>query len=87
MSRSTTIRSTFETDVLLSRTKVTIRIEENRKTKFTDLRVHSHLWFIRSDLLPEHFSPCNRKKWVHSPSFNFSVHAKIDQIVSTNVLP
>ena len=48
------------------------------------LRVHSHLKFIRRDLLPELFSPYNRKMGAH-PLLNFSVQANIDQTVSVNV--
>ena len=39
---------------------------------------------IRPELLSELFSPRNRKKWVHNPLLHFSVHAKVDQIVSVN---
>ena len=49
------------------------------------LMVHSHLQFIRHELLCELFSPSNRKKLVYNPLFNFSVHTKVDQISSVNV--
>ena len=45
------------------------------------IRVHSHLQFIRGELLHELFSPCNPTKWVQIPLLNFSVH---DQIASVN---
>ena len=51
------------------------------------LRVHSHLRFIRRELLHQLFSPHNHKKWVHNPLQNFSVHAKVDQIASVNAPP
>ena len=41
-------------------------------------RVHSHLRFIRHELLLEPFSP-------HNPFLNFSVHAKVDQISNVTV--
>ena len=41
------------------------------------LRVHSHLRFIRRELLRELFSPCNHEKWVHNPLLDFSVPAKV----------
>ena len=31
------------------------------------IMVHSHLQFIRRELLREHFSPHNPEKWVHNP--------------------
>ena len=36
-------------------------------------KVHSHLWFIRRELLRKLFSPLNREKWLHNPLLNFSV--------------
>ena len=44
------------------------------------LRPNSHLRFFRRELLRELFSPHNRKKWVHNPLLNFSVHTIVDQI-------
>ena len=32
------------------------------------------------ELLRELFSPRNRKKWVHNPLLNVSVHTIVDQI-------
>ena len=49
-----------------------------------DLRLNSPLRFFRHELLRELFSPRNRKKWVHNPLLNFSVHAIVDQIVGVN---
>ena len=46
--------------------------------------VHSHLRFIMRELLCELFSSHNRKKWVHNPLLNFSVHAIVDQIAGVN---
>ena len=43
-------------------------------------KVHSHLRFIRDELLSDLFSPHNYEKWVHKPLLYFSVHAKVDQI-------
>ena len=48
------------------------------------LRVHSHLRFIRRELLPKLVSPRNHEKCVHNSLLNFSVHAKVDQITSVN---
>ena len=48
------------------------------------LRLSSHLRFFRRELLHELFSPCNRKKWVHNPLLNFSVHTIVDQIAGVN---
>ena len=48
------------------------------------LRVHSHPQFIRRELLPELFGPCNHEKLVYNPLLNFSVEAKIDQIASVS---
>ena len=48
------------------------------------LKVHSHLRFIRRELLCKLFSPRNRKTWVPNPLLNFSVYAKVDQITSLN---
>ena len=49
------------------------------------VRVHSHLRFIRHEILRERFSQCNHEKWLHNPILNFSVQAKVDQIASVNV--
>ena len=46
------------------------------------LMVHSHLQFIKRELLRELFSPRNRDKWVQNSLLNFSVRAKVDQIAS-----
>ena len=46
--------------------------------------VHSHLQFIRRELLHKLFSPCNRKKWVHNPLLNFSFNAIVDEISGVN---
>ena len=51
------------------------------------LKVHSHLRFIRHELLRELFRPCNCEKWVQNPLLNFLVQVKIDQISSVNVSP
>ena len=48
------------------------------------LMVHSHLKFIRHELLRELFSPHNHEKWMHNSSLNFSVHKKVDQKASVN---
>ena len=50
----------------------------------TSIRVHSHLRFIRRELLHELFSPRNHEKLVHNPLLNFSVNVKVDQIVILN---
>ena len=50
------------------------------------LKLNSHLRFFRRELLCELFSPRNRKKWVHNPLLNFSVHAIVDQIAGVNDL-
>ena len=42
--------------------------------------------FFRRELFRELFSQCHRKKWVHNPLLNFSVHAIVDQIAGVNVL-
>ena len=55
--------------------------ETNLKDRF---RIHSHLRFIRRELLHELLSPRNHKKWVPNPLLNFSVHAKVGQIASVN---
>ena len=51
------------------------------------VKVHSHLRFIKHELLREFFSPGNSEKWVNSPLLNFSVqeilHAITDVTVST----
>ena len=49
------------------------------------VRVHSHLRFIRHEILRECFSQCIHEKLVHNPLLNFSVQAKVDQIASVNV--
>ena len=46
------------------------------------LMVHSHLQFIKRELLRELFSPRNRDKWVQNSLLNFSVCAKVDKIAS-----
>ena len=50
----------------------------------TSIRVHSHLRFIRRELLHELFSPRNHEKLAHNPLLNFSVNVKVDQIVIVN---
>ena len=47
-------------------------------------RLNSHLRFFRRELLCELFSPRNRKKWVHNPLLNFSVHAIVEKIAGVN---
>ena len=48
------------------------------------VKVHSHLKFIRHEILRERFSQCNHEKWLQNPILNFSVQAKVDQIASVN---
>ena len=48
------------------------------------LRLNSHLRFFSRELLCELFSAGNRKKWVHNPLLNFSVHTIVDQIAAVN---
>ena len=52
-----------------------------RCTHVQYLKIHSHLQFIRRELL----SPGNQEKWVYHPLLNFSVHEKFDQIAIVNV--
>ena len=47
--------------------------------------VHSHLRFIRCELLCDLFSPCSYKKMGTQPIVELSVHAIVDQIASVNV--
>ena len=46
--------------------------------------LHSHLRFIRCELLRERFSPKIATKWVHNPLLNYSVHAKVEKIAGLN---
>ena len=70
---------TFHMDVQ----SITLRIPLLVKFRFYDLRVHSHLRFIRYELLRELFSSCNREK---QPIIElFSPH-KVDQIPSVYAL-
>ena len=46
------------------------------------VKAHSHLRFIRRELLPELLSPHNQEKWVHNPLLNFSIQTKVEQIAS-----
>ena len=64
--------------------EICLLLEDYGKIPIHCVRLNSHLWFFRRELLRELFSPCNSKKWVHNPLLNFSVHTIVDQIAGVN---
>ena len=65
-ARSETQISRDQTDHVTSKTQTRIR-RHNHHIPHTLIN-HSHLRFIRRELLREHFSPHNHQKWEHNPS-------------------
>ena len=67
----------FQEDNLFS------KIYSNIWDNFSALMVHSHLPFIRRELLHD-ISVHTIAKWVHNPLLNYSVHAKVEKISGLN---